>query len=175
MFDIFLIFLLVIYCSDRRTMDFAENKINDYEIIFKTELSFAFMNHRPFLPYHILVSPIRIVSRYKDLTQDESSDLAACIKKLVKGLKTLGTAWNVNLQDGKEAGQTVSHVHWHLLARNAGDHVKNNVVYYKIDDKDQIPLKTPEELKASCDFIKDLLDKNGFIIGKDKLLIEKND
>lgn len=38
-----------------------------------------------------------------------------------------------NLQDGPEAGQTVPHVHIHVLPRKAGDFKKNDEVYDEID------------------------------------------
>ena len=140
-------------------MEFAQYKVEEYEIIFRTKKSFGFVSYKPFLPYHFLISPIRIVPRFQDLTADECNDLIECIQKAVKGLESLGTSWNINLQDGKEAGQTVAHVHFHLIPRNEGDLKRNDDVYDKIDINSESSIRTPEELTESANFLKSLLKK----------------
>lgn len=40
-------------------------------MFLKTALSFAFVNLKPIVPGHVLVSPLRIVKRFKDLTPEE--------------------------------------------------------------------------------------------------------
>ena len=42
-------------------------------------------------------------------------------------------SYNVAVQDGKEAGQSVSHVHVHILPRIANDFVNNDDVYEELD------------------------------------------
>ena len=42
------------------------------------------------------------------------------------------TALTLAVQDGSDAGQTVEHVHVHLLPRRPGDFQKNDDVYEKV-------------------------------------------
>jgi len=43
-------------------------------------------------------------------------------------------ALNISVQDGKEAGQSVAHVHVHILPRHTGDFTENDEVYEKLED-----------------------------------------
>ena len=45
------------------------------------------------------------------------------------------TALTLAVQDGSDAGQTVEHVHVHLLPRRPGDFKKNDDVYEKVSYK----------------------------------------
>ncbi len=45
------------------------------QVFYSTELSFAFVNIKPLLPGHVLVSPVRVVARLADLTDAEVADL----------------------------------------------------------------------------------------------------
>eukprot|EP00539_Tryblionella_compressa_P014732 CAMPEP_0178831824 /NCGR_PEP_ID=MMETSP0746-20121128/9662_1 /TAXON_ID=913974 /ORGANISM="Nitzschia punctata, Strain CCMP561" /LENGTH=106 /DNA_ID=CAMNT_0020494083 /DNA_START=1 /DNA_END=321 /DNA_ORIENTATION=- len=44
------------------------------------------------------------------------------------------TAFNVAVQDGKAAGQSVPHVHVHILPRKSGDFERNDDVYDALED-----------------------------------------
>ena len=45
-------------------------------------------------------------------------------------------ALNVAVQDGVEAGQSVPHVHVHLLPRRSNDEIKGDEIYEKMDSHD---------------------------------------
>lgn len=47
-----------------------------------------------------------------------------------------GAALTLTIQDGPEAGQTVPHVHVHVLPRRAGDFEPNDKVYDAIDESE---------------------------------------
>ena len=59
-----------------------------------------------------------------DLTKDEMSDLNEVLKKQKKELKNLDkeiSAFNVGVNIGKDAGQSIMHCHIHLIPRRKGD------------------------------------------------------
>lgn len=141
-------------------MIFGPINIPEEQVIAKTNLSYAFVNIRPFLPYHILLSPIRCEARLKDLTIQEITDLMVVAQKLVKGLECLGSSWNINLQDGKEAGQTIPHVHFHLVPRNFNDLKRNNDVYDNIDKSFENRDRTAEEMRREADYLKEMFAVN---------------
>lgn len=47
-----------------------------------------------------------------------------------------GASLTLTIQDGPEAGQTVPHVHVHVLPRKAGDFEPNDKVYDGIDESE---------------------------------------
>jgi bis(5'-adenosyl)-triphosphatase len=78
---------------------------------------------KPLLPGHVLVSPLRVKPRLSDLTKDEIADLFLTATWIQRTLKRLykADAFNVAVQDGEAAGQSVPHVHCHIIPRTAGD------------------------------------------------------
>jgi bis(5'-adenosyl)-triphosphatase len=56
-------------------MKFGPWTIDASEVFSKTSLSFAFVNLKPVVPGHVLVSPIRVVPRFADLTPEEVADM----------------------------------------------------------------------------------------------------
>nr|GMD69182.1 bifunctional bis(5'-adenosyl)-triphosphatase/adenylylsulfatase FHIT [Ipomoea batatas] len=61
----------------------------------------------------------------------------------------------VNLRplDGPQAGQTVPHVHVHIIPRKSGDFEKNDEIYDALDEKEK-------ELKQSLDLDKERKDRS---------------
>ncbi|KFY08240.1 hypothetical protein V492_06408 [Pseudogymnoascus sp. VKM F-4246] len=97
-----------------------------YMVFYTTPLSFALVNLKPLLPGHVLVSPHRSVPRLTDLTPPELSDLFLTVQRVQRmialthfpspGDPTDG-GFNIAIQDGEEAGQSVPHVHCHVIPR----------------------------------------------------------
>lgn len=58
-----------------------------------------------------------------DLTKDEISDLFLTVTRIQRTLKRIyrASAFNVAVQDGEAAGQSVPHVHCHVIPRTVGD------------------------------------------------------
>jgi len=77
----------------------------------------------PVSPGHTLIIPKRHAASYFDLTDAERRDLMTlmeeCRDELVAELKPDG--FNVGFNDGAAAGQTVMHLHLHLIPRFDGD------------------------------------------------------
>jgi bis(5'-adenosyl)-triphosphatase len=88
-----------------------------------TPLSFAIVNLKPILPGHVLVSPLRVVPRFSDMTTAEVSDLFLTVQKVSKTIARVynATALNIAIQDGVDAGQSVPHVHAHIIPRRKSD------------------------------------------------------
>ncbi|KAF2226190.1 HIT-like domain-containing protein [Elsinoe ampelina] len=93
------------------------------QVFHRTPHSFALVNLRPLLPGHILVCPHRVVPHLSQLSSAEISDLFLTVQKLQPTLKRVfnATAFNVAIQDGLAAGQSVPHVHCHVIPRREGD------------------------------------------------------
>jgi diadenosine tetraphosphate (Ap4A) HIT family hydrolase len=93
------------------------------EIIASSELSLAFFDGFPVSPGHALVIPRRHVASFFDLTDEEVADLMALthrVKALVDA-RFHPDGYNIGINVGEMAGQSVFHVHLHLIPRYAGD------------------------------------------------------
>ena len=93
------------------------------EIIASTSLSIAFFDGFPVSPGHTLIIPRRHVASFFDLTKDEQQDmlkLADSVKRIVDE-KYHPDGYNVGVNVGEAAGQSVFHVHMHLIPRYKGD------------------------------------------------------
>ncbi|OEU07744.1 HIT-like protein [Fragilariopsis cylindrus CCMP1102] len=104
--------------------------------------SIAFVNLRPIVPGHVLVTTQRIVPLVEDLTEEEYLDMWLLVRRVQTILKVAypkTTAFNIAVQDGKDAGQSIAHVHVHILPRSSmqdGDPFggeKNDEIYEKLE------------------------------------------
>jgi bis(5'-adenosyl)-triphosphatase len=93
-------------------------------VFYQTPHTFALVNLKPLLPGHVLVAPLRRVARLRDLTPAEAGDLFTVVRRVGRTLERAyagTTALSVAVQDGADAGQSVPHVHAHVMPRRAGD------------------------------------------------------
>ena len=94
------------------------------KIIYSTELMFVVRDSYPVTKLHTLIIPHRHVSDFFDLNDNELSDLSKILKKEKQSLLNLDkkiTAFNVGVNSGKDAGQSIMHCHIHLIPRRKGD------------------------------------------------------
>lgn len=121
--------------SSLQDYSFGPWKIHASEVFATSSLSFAFVNLKPVVPGHVLISPKRVVFRFADLTPEEVSDLWILSQRVGTALEShyKATALTLTIQDGAAAGQTVPHVHVHVLPRHPGDFEKNDQIYDEID------------------------------------------
>ena len=92
--------------------------------MIENDLAYAMYDALPVSPYHSLIIPKRHTESYFDLNDDEilaCNNLLQQMKEIIlaKGRKL--TAFNIGVNDGKAAGQSVFHSHLHLIPRRAGD------------------------------------------------------
>lgn len=90
----------------------------------QNRLAYATRDSYPVSPGHTLVIPLRHCRDFFDLTPDE---MAACMELLVAERRTLDRelepdGYNVGVNVGRPAGQSIFHVHIHLIPRYTGDH-----------------------------------------------------
>ncbi|XP_075689630.1 bis(5'-adenosyl)-triphosphatase [Rhinoderma darwinii] len=129
---------------------FGKHLIKPTVTFLRTELSFALVNRKPVVPGHVLVCPLRPVKRFKDLMPEEISDLFITVQRVSSVVEKHfgGTSLTISIQDGPEAGQTVPHVHVHVLPRRKGDFEKNDAVYEVLHDHDREELSTSEKWRS---------------------------
>ena len=96
------------------------------EKILENEYAFAIYDGFPVSKGHTLVIPKRIVSEIFDLKVDEYEACFDLVKKVKNYLqeKYNTDAFNVGVNCGEIAGQTVFHAHIHIIPRYKGDVTK---------------------------------------------------
>jgi diadenosine tetraphosphate (Ap4A) HIT family hydrolase len=77
----------------------------------------------PVSPGHTLIIPKRHVGSLFDLSVDETQSAFQMLRRAKEGLRSVPgpDGFNVGINDGRAAGQTVSHLHIHLIPRYVGD------------------------------------------------------
>ena len=77
----------------------------------------------PISPGHTLIVPRRHVGSFFALSTDEQSGMLEALNWATEELARLHRpdAFNIGLNDGPAAGQTVPHCHLHLIPRYVGD------------------------------------------------------
>ncbi len=96
---------------------------SEREIIASSPLSVAFYDGFPVSPGHALIIPKRHVSSFFDLSQEERQDLlnlANSVKQIVEE-RYHPDGYNIGVNVGEAAGQSIFHVHMHLIPRYQGD------------------------------------------------------
>ena len=95
------------------------------EAISSSDFLFAVRDNKfPVTKYHTLIAPYRHVSDFFDLNDDELNDLSKMLKKqrqLLLDLDKRITGFNVGVNAGVDAGQSIMHCHIHLIPRRKGD------------------------------------------------------
>ncbi|XP_077181111.1 bis(5'-adenosyl)-triphosphatase [Paroedura picta] len=142
------------------SLRFGQHLIKPSVVFLKTELSFALVNRKPVVPGHVLICPLRPVERFRELHPEEVADLFCMTQRVGNVVEQHfgGTSLTIAVQDGPEAGQTVKHVHVHILPRKTGDFSRNDNVYEELQrhDKEDTPGKwrSEEEMAAEATVLK---------------------
>jgi diadenosine tetraphosphate (Ap4A) HIT family hydrolase len=92
-------------------------------IILANGLAVAFRDAFPLSPGHTLVIPRRHAPSFFGITPEERAAVLSLLDAAKAGLdaELRPDAYNIGVNDGPAAGQTVGHLHVHLIPRYAGD------------------------------------------------------
>ena len=92
-------------------------------IISESDLTFTIRDAFPVSPGHTLILPKRHVASIFDLDIMEKAAMLGALEEAKKDLdrEFSPTGYNFGVNDGEAAGQTIPHVHVHLIPRYEGD------------------------------------------------------
>jgi diadenosine tetraphosphate (Ap4A) HIT family hydrolase len=93
-------------------------------ILAQNEMAFVIRDRYPATPLHTLVIPARHVSGWFDLGASEMeacNDLLLLAKDAIREEDASVVGFNVGINIGEAAGQTIYHCHIHLIPRRHGD------------------------------------------------------
>lgn len=86
------------------------------DIVYQDEHVVAFRDIHPVAPTHVLVVPRRAIPRLSRATAEDAELLGRCFNAVPVVARKLGLeSYRVVVNDGEDAGQSVFHLHLHLL------------------------------------------------------------
>ena len=93
------------------------------EILLERPLAFLQRDKRPLTKGHALIIPRRHVATFFETTPEERVAMLELLDeaKMILDREHRPDGYNVGINDGAAAGQTVMHVHVHIIPRYLGD------------------------------------------------------
>jgi diadenosine tetraphosphate (Ap4A) HIT family hydrolase len=97
---------------------------NNAELIEENDLCYSRKDGYPVTPRHTLIIPKRHVASYFDLYDREVKAMHQMLiemKNKIQGYDETVSGFNIGVNAGEDAGQSIFHVHMHLIPRRKGD------------------------------------------------------
>lgn len=124
--------------TDANICPFCSEKIRNNSFFFNQNY-FVIYNRAPIVAGHSLVIPYKHYEKLNDIPLEESKQLFPFIQQVMKILtqafKT--QSFDISVQDGIEAGQTVLHTHVHIIPRFVNDCLQPSDWYQVLQDHEQ--------------------------------------
>lgn len=91
------------------------------DIVYEDELCLAFRDINPQAPTHVLLIPKKEIPRLVDAQAEDAALLGHMLLAANKIARQLGVgdAFRLAVNNGADAGQSVFHLHFHILAGRA--------------------------------------------------------
>ncbi len=87
------------------------------DIVYEDDLALAFRDVQPQAPVHILVIPKKPIPKLSDATPEDGALLGHLLLTVKKVAEQVGLSkgYRVVINNGEDGGQTVYHLHLHIL------------------------------------------------------------
>lgn len=120
-------------------------------VLLRNTAAIAIRDGFPVSPGHTLVIPVRHIESFFDTTAGERSAMFELLNASRQQLQTefAPSGYNIGINDGAAAGQTIHHLHMHLIPRFPGDStdprggvrwvIPEKAHYWTAADRAQIP------------------------------------
>ena len=125
-------------------------EIPESRVELRNNLAYVIYDAYPVTRLHVLVVPKRHIGTYFELTDEERDachQLLVDIKERIQAEDDKVDGFNIGMNSGESAGQTLPHCHIHLIPRRTGDMenprggvrgvIPNKQDYYQA--KDELP------------------------------------
>ena len=94
------------------------------EYIFENNLAYSTFDSYPVSEFHLLIVPKRHIKNYFKLTNNEMiacNKIILLSKNKIEQMDQTIKGFNIGINCGKVAGQSIMHCHIHLIPRREGD------------------------------------------------------
>jgi len=98
--------------------------MGEERMVARNDLAYAVRDTSPVTPLHTLILSRRHIASYFDLEADEKraiDDLLQAIRHDILTSDPAVAGFNIGINVGAAAGQTIFHCHVHLIPRRPGD------------------------------------------------------
>lgn len=91
--------------------------------VYEDDNVLAFLDVHPCSKGHTVIVPKKHVASLAAMDKEMWNATLAGVQQALKRVQSVlkPDAVNIGINDGESAGQTVPHVHWHIIPRYAGD------------------------------------------------------
>ena len=92
------------------------------DILYEDEAAVAFKDIQPQAPIHVLVVPKRRFNRIAEVPESDSQilgHLLIVVQKMARQLGLEQNGYRIVINNGKDGGESVPHLHLHLLGGRA--------------------------------------------------------
>lgn len=121
--------------------------------VYEDEHTVAFMDIMPQAPGHVLVIPRETAETLLDLSDEGARAVISTTRRLAIAAKQAFAAQGILVaqMNGAAAGQTVPHIHFHVIPRNAGSQVLAHAA----------EVGNMDEIRAHADTLRQVLAEQG--------------
>jgi histidine triad (HIT) family protein len=92
------------------------------EIVWEDDDVLAFRDVNPKAPVHVLIVPKRVIPRLADAAEQDGALLGKLLlaaRRVAEKLDLLKSGFRVVINSGPDAGESVPHLHLHVLGKRA--------------------------------------------------------
>ena len=99
------------------------DRVNGGDLVATNDLAVAFLDAFPLSEGHCLLVPRRHEADFLALTQEEQAAIWALLPAVRRHIeaKRAPDGYNLGINVGEAAGQTIAHAHVHVIPRHRGD------------------------------------------------------
>ena len=145
------------FCKLIEEDNLSLNQVSSNQIFYQSKNFFCVYNIKPILPGHSLVIPKRHVKNFFELKDVEVIEMFKVIKKAYNALKKVydSDGLNIAIQEGESGGQSVEHLHMHVIPRRKGDMQGNPSQWFvKLLESNSFKIISEKDMKGNVDKIK---------------------
>ena len=110
--------------GSKQSCVFCEIDSHMSSVLLESEHFYLTQDKFPVTPGHLLIIPKRHITSLSDLSETEWYDLRVVLEEACSLLKTGDnqiTGFNIGINIGSDAGQTIPHLHVHVIPRRPND------------------------------------------------------
>ena len=87
--------------------------------VYEDDLCFIVLNLYPYNPAHLMIVTRRHITKFLDLTKEELLHITRAIQGIQLLLNDLYNpkGYNIGINQGRNAGGSIEHLHFHLIPR----------------------------------------------------------
>lgn len=118
---------------NQKTCPFCSNSVQQ-SAFARTSGFMAVLNHSPILPGHLLIIPELHIENLYDLTEEQIGAFFIFARNITRFITQFQSveAYDWSLQEGEAAGQSVTHLHLHIIPRRTNDLEQDEDWYVKL-------------------------------------------